>query len=189
MAPLIWRPKGVCNLALAISTTSVCKRWVEELGSVSSVWDRDCSAGAAVGSAGPDSARCILNEFIGYLSSPNDQVISVWKAEMDFMTPRRNKQPQSSSRYLQHQESDKHPALTSTQGAVQAFVREQNMRLLERALKAEANPDDRRILRRLLREQERIHAAESSAETTAHHSRMRSAPRVGRLCSSAKTWE
>jgi hypothetical protein len=90
---------------------------------------------------------------------------------------------------LQHQESDMHPAGTSTQGAVQAFVREQNIRLLERALKAEANPDDRRILRRLLREQERIHAAESSAETTAHHSRMRSAPRVGRLCSSAKTWE
>ena len=45
-----------------------------------------------------------------------------------------------------------HPAGTSTQGAVQAFVREQNMRLLERALKAEANPDDRRILGRLLRE-------------------------------------
>jgi hypothetical protein len=26
-APLIWRPKGVCNLALAISITSACKRW------------------------------------------------------------------------------------------------------------------------------------------------------------------
>src|SRR5262249_829195 len=33
------------------------------------------------------------------------------------------------------------------------------------------------------------HAAASNAATTAHHSRRRSAPRVGRLCSSAKTWE
>jgi hypothetical protein len=44
----------------------------------------------------------------------------------------------------------------STQGTVQAFVRDQNIKVLERALRAEADPDDRRILRRLLREQERI---------------------------------
>jgi hypothetical protein len=105
---------------------------------------------------------------------------------MDLMTSRRKKQPQSSSRYLQHQESDMHPAVTSTQGAVQALFASRDF---WSALKAEANPDDGRILRRLLREQERIHAAESSAETTAHHSRMRSTPRVGKLCSSAKTWE
>jgi hypothetical protein len=50
---------------------------------------------------------------------------------------------------------------TSTQAAVQAFVRQQNIKLLERALRAEADPDDRRILRRLLREQERSLAAEA----------------------------
>jgi hypothetical protein len=49
----------------------------------------------------------------------------------------------------------------STQAAVQAFVRQQNIKLLERALRAEADPDDRRILRRLLREQERSLAAEA----------------------------
>jgi hypothetical protein len=52
----------------------------------------------------------------------------------------------------------------STQNAVHAFVRDQGIRLLERALRTEANPDDRRILRRLLREQERIRAAENPAE-------------------------
>src|SRR5215813_7973260 len=105
------------------------------------------------------------------------------------MTSRRKKQLLSSSHCLQHRESDMHRMVTSTQGAVQAFVREQNITLLERALRAEVNPDDRRIFRRLLREQERIHAAESNVATTAHHSRRRSAPRAGRLCSSAKTWE
>ena len=49
---------------------------------------------------------------------------------------------------------------TSTQAAVQAFVRQQNIKLLERALRAEADPDDRRILRRILRELEKIRAAE-----------------------------
>ena len=50
---------------------------------------------------------------------------------------------------------------TPTQKAVQVFVREQSIRLLERALRTEADPDDRRILRRLLREQERILVAEA----------------------------
>ena len=49
---------------------------------------------------------------------------------------------------------------TPTQQAIQSFMREHNIRFLKRALKAEADPDDRRVIRRLLREQERIHAAE-----------------------------
>jgi len=56
---------------------------------------------------------------------------------------------------------DIHMIGTSTQAAVQAFVRQQNIKLLERVLRAEADPDDRRILRRLLREQERSLAAET----------------------------
>jgi hypothetical protein len=49
---------------------------------------------------------------------------------------------------------------TPNQDALQAFLRQQNIKLLERALRAEPDPDDRRILRRLMREQERMQAAE-----------------------------
>jgi hypothetical protein len=58
----------------------------------------------------------------------------------------------------------------STQEAVQAFVRQQNIRVLRRALKAEADPDDRLILRRLLREQERMQAT-ALARTSPHFPR------------------
>jgi len=47
-----------------------------------------------------------------------------------------------------------------TQDAVRSFVRERNIRFLKRALKEEVDPDDRLVIRRLLREQERMHAAE-----------------------------
>ena len=63
---------------------------------------------------------------------------------------------------------------TPTQEAVQGFVRDQNVRVLERALMAEADPDDRRILRRLLREQERLRAEE-------RRSRGRYFPQTGSL--------
>jgi hypothetical protein len=45
---------------------------------------------------------------------------------------------------------------------VEGFVREQNIALLQRALKAEIDPDSRRVIRRLLREQERMAAAANS---------------------------
>jgi hypothetical protein len=47
---------------------------------------------------------------------------------------------------------------------VEAFLRHQNIELLERTLKAEIDPDIRRVLRRLLREQERIAAAVKQRE-------------------------
>jgi hypothetical protein len=53
-----------------------------------------------------------------------------------------------------------HTPRTPTEHAAQSFVREHNIRFLKRALRAEADPDDRRVIRRLLREQERIYAAE-----------------------------
>lgn len=44
-------------------------------------------------------------------------------------------------------------------GVVETFLRHQNIEVLERTLKAEIDPDSRRALRRMLREQERIVAA------------------------------
>ena len=51
------------------------------------------------------------------------------------------------------------PALTTVEG----FVRQQNIELLQRTLKAEIDPDSRRVIRRLLREQERMAAAVKAA--------------------------
>lgn len=48
---------------------------------------------------------------------------------------------------------------TPAEHTVLSFVREHNIRFLKRALRAEADPDDRRVIRRLLREQERLCAA------------------------------
>jgi len=45
----------------------------------------------------------------------------------------------------------------------QSFVRERNILFLQRALRMEADPNDRRVIRRLLREQERIYASTSGA--------------------------
>jgi hypothetical protein len=42
---------------------------------------------------------------------------------------------------------------------VETLIREQNVAVLQRALQAEIDPDHRRVIRRLLREQERIAAA------------------------------
>jgi len=53
-----------------------------------------------------------------------------------------------------------HALGTPTEHAARSFVREHNISFLKRALRAEADPDDRRVIRRLLREQERIYAAE-----------------------------
>ena len=54
-----------------------------------------------------------------------------------------------------------HTRRTPIEHAAQSFVREHNIKFLKRALKAEADPDDRRVIRRLLREQERIYASAS----------------------------
>ena len=48
---------------------------------------------------------------------------------------------------------------TPIEHAPQSFVREHDIRFLQRALRTEADPDDRRVIRRLLREQERVSAA------------------------------
>ena len=45
----------------------------------------------------------------------------------------------------------------------EAFMRQQNIELLQRTLKAEIDPDGRRVIRRLLREQERMAAAVKAA--------------------------
>jgi hypothetical protein len=46
---------------------------------------------------------------------------------------------------------------------VEVFVRQQNVHLLQRVLRAEIDPDSRRVIRRLLREQERMAAAAEAA--------------------------
>jgi hypothetical protein len=53
-----------------------------------------------------------------------------------------------------------HALGTPTEHAARSFVREHNISFLKRALRTEPDPDDRRVIRRLLREQERIYAAE-----------------------------
>ncbi len=52
-----------------------------------------------------------------------------------------------------------HTGHTPIEQAPRSIVLEYNIRFLQRALKAEADPDDRRVIRRLLREQERMYAA------------------------------
>ena len=52
-------------------------------------------------------------------------------------------------------------ARVPTDNGIRGFLREQNISFLERALRLEVDPDQRRILRRLLREQERFQAAET----------------------------